>query len=907
MVLRNIKTFFITYIFLFTQLNLSLYTNYSATGKKKNLVKVRIIGNKVFAQTSSLSSVAKSESDQFKDHYLPMLVMLGIGLTSLFLIRNLQRRTADSTVFFVAAIAYFASIVMGWTGENKKFKELLEEIDTDTQVGALKAQKKSFEEVRDMAKKRLTMQYAAVAGFAAATVMAITAYSRDRSTRTNTQTAIAQLAAEIPVTCQRSPEVIDPRINADVRTGVPLQASCNNTTQVAAVEVAQMQAAEATSVAVTEQVAFHGGSNEGNSRLIQADNKTSLRGAGIGLPQKRTNRFENMWMTGVYSFLDNDPKKDRHFLDLIFNFVMKKIYARQPGLDEVSLIEDAASVARTETNVSQEFMMGTGCDGDQHMVRGPESGQCVRQFYLYNSTTPRPVRLCPNASEMLGQTALSETPDSIFMASRDMHSDSYTQLYGRNLGQLAERVTSLDCFNVSAQEINDEQSRIFADSPQAITIVPTATATITPVPVTTVLETQAVPSATRVNSALIAQAKQEDYLRAAYPDGERIQVKDTDEILQPVEVIQVEDSVPATEVTQGAPATQTLTPSTATASSNTSGAFAEIDITQNAQSALSESSAQGAREVDRWIFNPKGRMIVFSAISSLTTFISLNTKKMIDNLEEDIKQLDELIQAMESRQVRFKDNIQLSPFISSFMNLLTPSVQAKTNHQATVLPYKLPCLIPHPKTKRCLNVKHVINKTMIPGAKYPKLVTNIAYSLGVVGNSLSNNYQINNKTMRTLNVMATKASTMVKIESIYKKQLNQSLKRKRAKQINFKGYEQHFLSRMSKITKQSYNKFNISVDELKSLGAVNFGSDFIHKNTLSNVNKTEQEERKVAMLDNPESNFDITNDESSSNTNRVKQRSNDDYYIDQINKSKEKNIFSIISNRYMLIRQNRLK
>lgn len=162
--------------------------------------------NSADAQLGSLTKTAKSKGGKFATYYLPMLVMLGIGMIALILLRNLDEKSGDFITFIVGAVIYLLSVVMSWTGEMKKFDKLPDEIDKDAQVGALKAQKQSIEDVIKMAERRLKFQTAATAVFAAAGVWAVIMGIKRKAQSAQAQAATESAAVEVDTKCTQQPE-----------------------------------------------------------------------------------------------------------------------------------------------------------------------------------------------------------------------------------------------------------------------------------------------------------------------------------------------------------------------------------------------------------------------------------------------------------------------------------------------------------------------------------------------------------------------------------------------------------------------------------------------------------------------------------------------------------------------------
>ena len=211
------------------------FTNFDNSLNSHNFsTLVRVDFNTVNAQMEVMEESAKSKTSKFVTYYLPMLVMLGVGLVSILIFRNLVQKSGDMIVFMLGGLVYFVSVIIAWTGEIKKFEKLPDKINSNTSVETLKLQKKSIEEVIEIAKKREKFQMAATAAFAVATIWAAVGKAKEKSLSTNEKMKRQAAIAEVSSACAKHPQFTKYPDITSVETGQNMSAACqHNATQVA--------------------------------------------------------------------------------------------------------------------------------------------------------------------------------------------------------------------------------------------------------------------------------------------------------------------------------------------------------------------------------------------------------------------------------------------------------------------------------------------------------------------------------------------------------------------------------------------------------------------------------------------------------------------------------------------------
>ena len=197
------------------------------------LVSVKL--NPVHAQMEVMEQTAKSKTNKFVTYYLPMLVMLGIGVTSLMMFKGLVQKSPDMIVFLVGGLIYFINVFMAWGKEHKKFDELPDQINKNTSVETLRQQKQSVEEVLKMAKNRTKLQMAATGAFGVATIMAALAKTKEAALSSAENATRGAAISEISAACAKHPQLMkDPSLYS-IEDGSNILATCQeNAAKVAA-------------------------------------------------------------------------------------------------------------------------------------------------------------------------------------------------------------------------------------------------------------------------------------------------------------------------------------------------------------------------------------------------------------------------------------------------------------------------------------------------------------------------------------------------------------------------------------------------------------------------------------------------------------------------------------------------
>lgn len=887
---------------------------------------VHLTHSGAYAQVSSMESTAKSEDNDFKRHYLPMIVMLGIGTVAFFMFKNLRESSADTIIFLVGGMLYFVNVIMGWTDENKAFKELPDEIATDSQVDALKLQKESFEYVLEIAEKRLKMQLAATTAFAAASVIVMLQYMKERRTSARASSGLQQATTEVSSLCSQmmvNPPVVDPRLAENPVE--PLQLNCQRQTQQIS---AGLQQASATGqqIEAHDQTVIHASSLQAGDTYATLVERQSQQGARVDhpfqVPALPSTIVLHDYMNHKYYI--EDPKKG-----IVYQLIPRKLerennqnisymerYFTDDELKDFTQEEiDFLNYAKLDMNIidniiatahAQFFRTLVGQGGDtaaNHLAN--EVGNAVGDAYEMedNCNTDNSCGSSEHAEyhvqlESLQSNAIGFAADQAMGAStevilretgagdalergarnidRRMRRGMSRAVGGRNpAARSARRRAAVRAAGVVGRFVMRRAAQVAIVAGAAV-----ALGSVAPVVATVgILYTGYEVAKLGVEAANVYRAYTKTQM-----DGEAVETDVNDYGANMVFYrLRKKESF-----------LENLIPK--------AYAFNGLEIAQNGQEALQETTSDTTREIDRWLYNPKGRMIIFGAITGLSAIITANTKAMIDSIKEDIEKIDDIISGMEDRQVEYspleKFKISLNEILDYFIDDANAS-----KAEVITLNKKLPCMLTL-KNKKCADIKKLFLHRTPKNAKTPETLGKLINTIAQTGNGINGQQNITPMTLKRVDILAKHTEGLLAVKDRTQAYVNESVRKDGQKPINFKGLENLFLKRVFKKAEENFLKHEVSERDIASItsGSVKQAKTK-HKNIkfIPNLNSNDEKDDNNDSFSTKNNNYDIKNYESmNSSTN------NTSYEVDEINKDSNRNLFNIISNRYLIIRRKRL-
>jgi hypothetical protein len=887
------------------QLNVSLIP-FKQGIPHKTFVKVNLTHEGVYAQADSMTSMAKSESNDFKRHYLPMIVMLGIGTMSFFIFKNLERRSADMIIFLIGGIIYFANVVMGWTEENKAFEKLPDEIQIDSQVDALELQKKSFEDVLAIAEKRYKMQMAATATFAAASIAAMMAYMKERSNTTQAQSRIAGSISDAQGACARDSQVASGQwLMAENRE--PLMSNCQRQTTEIANGLNQVQGDVAQVAALNERVADPRGSDNANTLLEQANDRLAEHAARVDHPVDVNlhRRLQMASLRGI-TYENQVIKKDPIYFEDFKTGVIYKMIPRTLHRENdrnVSYVEKYLTDEELKDFSKEDIDFLNFLKMDINLIDTliAKSYAGLGSWFGFGSTTAEAA--IDTASDAIGNEIGNATSMDLSnfncsdnsssglcqgTSTENNRNQAYVQLAGgiqsEVQGAMAERAVG-SLASATAQTSGWRAFGRFVAARAATVLVVAAggLAASATAPIAISVAGLALTAMSAYELAMLGVAAYEAYSKNSMAQE---QLENT-----------VDDMGDF-----GANITLFYKKSFLDYFLPRAYAFSGLDVANNGRSALAESTGEGMREVDRFIFNPKGRMIVYGAVTALSGVIMASTKSMIENLKGDIEQIDGIIEGMNDNQVN--NSRYLYKSINHILNYLTNDAVA-SKLKTVDIGTKLPCIQPIKNRKdSCANLK-LLHRRFTPSTSYknPEILNQAFNTITEIGNGLNGQSRISNETMRKIEVLASVAPIMVGIQENTEKIVNRERRKSGDKPLNFKALQNLFMNRMYKRTEYIFKKHNVSEIDLAKLTS----------GSLKKAKRTHGERKLVPNIKNNAEDEILENENSHDrdivlhHQKRDVSSTGESYQLDDINKDSNLDIFKIISRRYLMIRDKKIK
>lgn len=909
--IKLIKTIILSYILFFVQLNITILP-FKYGVPDRSFVEVRLTHSGVYAQMDSMTSKAKSESNDFKRHYLPMIVMLGIGTMSFFIFKNLERRSPDMIIFLIGGIIYFANVVMGWTEENEAFEELPDDIVLESQAEALELQKKSFEDVLKIAEKRFKMQMAATATFAAASISAMMMYMKERQNNTQAQSAVSASISDAQSACMRDPQVASGQwLMASTRE--PLLSNCQRQTTEITTGLTQVQTDVAAVGAINERVADPRGSSGLNGQLVQTNDQLAQHAASVDHPVE-VDLYKNINWARMTERIDQNyinRKKSLYFEDantgIVYEMIPRKLnresdenlsymerYFTDEELKDFSKEEISfLNFLKIDMNLIDMMIAQSHAGWGSWIGIGKGAGEAAvdtASTAIGNevgaaTSTPMSEFNCTPGNSQCGTTS-----------SEAELQESYVQLAGAvnsaAVGEATSRATQAAAQSAAKTSAWRSLGRLVAKRAAQVVVVAAASAAAAAAggaiaaaaPVVITAAGVYLTAKTAYDVTMAGVAVYEAYTKNSMAE-ERLEntVDDMGDFSQNMAFIIENKSLLDLFVPQAF-------------------AFSGLDVANNGRQALAESTGDGMKEVDKWIFNPKGRMIVYGAVTALSGIILANTKGMIENLKSDIEKIDGVIKGLEERQTNSSNYFEKG--LNSFLSMLTEDANA-SKLQTSNIGTKLPCIQPIKKQKgKCANLK-VLHRRFTPsgGYKNPAIMNQAFNTITEIGNGLNGQSKISPQTMNRIENLAQAKPILLGIKNNVEKIVNNQRRATGAKPLNFKGLHNLFLKRLYKQTEKVFKKHNVSERDIASLTS----------GSIKQSRKTHQDRKLVPNLDNMDD-LNLKNDSSLNyeESSKLEARksdhssSNHSYEIDQVNKDKFQDIFKIISRRYYMIRKSRI-
>ncbi|MCF8059257.1 MAG: hypothetical protein K9K67_08175 [Bacteriovoracaceae bacterium] len=806
-------------------------------------IKASFFIDRSHAQTDALVSKAKSNNSNFSNYYLPSLVMIGIGVMAVSMIPILKRKSVDFYAFLVGAIIYFASVVTSWASEKKKFEELPNSIDKNTQIETLKAQKSSYEEVLKMVDRRLMLQGAASAAFLGAGALAGIAYSKEKAQLSSSQERMTRMINEVRSKCASMPElnVVPPLLDAN--TQVPMRVVCERQAAHLSQCLLKAQGAQTRIAQINEAVR-----SPSNSEGLEAKNQQQIEissGALMGCLGTNVPRRVQQG-PGVFSVYDPKliPKLDIKFKELGIDLDPHELISRSlpptPRIDlsDFSIWLNLLFPTANAQVTSSAFKGFLAYDSSPESIL--EQLNLTEDEAMLMCQSDERIRQC-NQEEVQYFMQMREAVVSAASVPGGMLIDAGTtrlvvggtELIGRQA--VAQQVTRVVATNVARHAVI--VSGAAALGAGAVTVVSFVSGgfLILGIGMAAWQAYEAYDAYTKTSAYQEGRERRQDARERCRAAGKMRQYSrtgncsasnDFNKQIKPKEFLEKIVDVLLPE------------------------AFAVVPgISNAAGEVLDQVMTEAEEETDRWMFNPKGRMILYGAISVITGFITFNTNKMKSQLQEDIKEIQNIIDNQEelgTNSVEFEkarevdiegsevkekipvlnnDTIPVNPDQSSFYPsgykgldrilgaIITESFAA--NNPIGQLPREIPCLAP--MRGKCLSSKKFIKRAMIPGVKYTKVNTSFLTSITKMGDTLQNRDTLGPEFLEEAQRLNSLKPSLEKEFLLTKKIINlQKAKKYKEEPIQFEKYEKSLINKFYEIANNASKKVSGKI-ELASL------------------------------------------------------------------------------------------
>jgi hypothetical protein len=869
-----------------------------------------IVGATAQAQVDTFTSAAKESNSNFVTYYLPMLVMLGLGVMTIYMMSSMERKTADFYVFAVGALVYLLSVLTSWTSEKKKFEQLPDTINTNTQLSSLQIQKQSFVDLKEIVERRIMFLGAATASFAGAAVMAGIAYTKERTLGTQSERAFQALVAEVQSKCMQIPLVTAQPPFLDARTMQPLSVTCQRNAQELAQCVGRMQAGQSQLNLMAQQPAFPEGSQAASQRSIQTQNTIIERITEcLGPALSETRRHETAMSPQV--ILDPEEVKNR----LPYSFELdingeKHVYLPSAPSEryydpKASYMEKYFSDDELAEFTLEEIQYLNTWRPDMRLIDGligSAHAQVSRELS----------RIITTGDSVTTNTAGNFTRDALREAGSDtLNNENLSEEYkARHLLIIDSTAVVANIGLVTAAESGATAAVTRATSSAAYRQATSAGTRLVATRAATVLVTTAavgagivtapvVGAAITATTVVLAAAElyniSDTYLRSTTGRGINDRARDGWNSLRswwnsyapPVPKrrrLLVDLIIP-----QAHAVLPSLSPAASTVLQNTA-----------------ESSA---REVDRWIFNPKGRMILYGAVAVLTGLITKNAHDLKKKVEQDIEGIESIIQNMPSESVQqshmntmLNDNLSpMQPYLQSLLSKVfgTFIQNAFADEIAGMLPLAIPCL--SPIRGRCVSGNDFIKATLIPGVKYPPFVVEVVKSSAQIGNSLQNKKTVTADVEKHVKRLADLQPVLAVAHDTAKVSINEIERNKyKAEDIPFSKHEAHLSDLFLSIARKEISKAGEPIDFRRIFGPTTQPSQPSQTDS-SPIRETEEEHSAVAIPVEPEIE-DVSAALVGRNIGQNSDFQDETYGLtdEGINKNSRSDLFELISFRYMI-------
>ncbi len=982
-----LKTLIISWCLLFnfisiTKVEADLNSEYSFIPTIE--VKGSIFVDDAHAQAEALSLAAKSKNNDMAQYYLPMLVMLGIGVMAIYMMMKLEKKSPDFYMFLVGAVVYLISVITGWKDEKAKFAELPEEISKNSQVSALELQRDSIKEVLEMVKKRLMLQGAATAAFLASAITAGVLYGKEKAAQAKLQAAIAAQIQEFSTICQRIPELNVPgSITIGAMTSVPMYPRCQ---VIAAAGQACMT-----------------GVNSDVRNLFQIDETLRSEAGSAAMSGDQQAFFESIQALSAACFdsimpppttNDNQRAYVYHPNEEAIKEDMRKFYVEN-GIDirsakelviitddegslatklAVRLLNEIVSEAKANALGAVATRMGAGetIGSSISRIAGAGAGyatgkapspQEVYDQFISDSTQDRATSMCMNQSggcpEGGEQRYLALAEAEVNAASTTLQAgagqavgnvaNAGTRATGRAIGRGAGNVLRRSGNITSAANrtsasrmaqrgvVRRAATRVATGTAVRVVAAGVAATAVAPVVITSATIALTAYTAYEVGGAAYRWVVEHDKVasenrRRAMEEGRCRQTRrgmrcrgdvDLKKLFSPEKTGSQQMMAKNTPRKFNHRVLDFLS-DFFIGKANATLPLASIlpGISNTALGVAEEVTEEADHEADMWFFNPKVRLVLYSAISAITALITLNTNKMKKRLEQDLEQVQSIIDEMnslssnntslESREELINDerspaqeseediNGDQSSFFPqpkqqfNFLSLFINNAQAANRPALGVLPFTVPCMVPY--RGKCYSTTSYLSRAT-RDIKFEKFTKRAVLATARIGNRIQRRNYVTQEVLNEAKVLNDLRPSLEQTLKLTKKIINQQrVKKYNQKPIPFEKYEKSLTQRFMNFGKRAV----ANVDDPSSITSI-FGPGVFNDLKREPRGQSENEVSSTNAIAFNEgaktetSNVYAHNDEARPEMKR--KYKNADLGI---NKRKEDSIFQQISRRYLL-------
>lgn len=355
---------------------------------------------------------------------------------------------------------------------------------------------------------------------------------------------------------------------------------------------------------------------------------------------------------------------------------------------------------------------------------------------------------------------------------------------------------------------------------------------------------------------------------------------------------------------------------------------------------ISKAAEVAFQEFDKWLFTPKGRMVVYGSVTALLGFYTAYTKKGISDIEDNIDSLNKMIDKFDENEassasftpkeaapaVVAQQEFSFEALFGEMFSKIIPKAYAS---EAPILiggelPIRLPCMVLD--KGKCLDAKKAYSNKMPLSAQsgIPQDVQKMGSRALALTNQIQMNNKVDDKAMSLIDSLASQSDKLVALQRKYESGVNKALQSQGERAIPFEDYRKSFLNGLGKDIDQMARRMGTSTEQIAMTKFSEGPQSSFLKTKLgtkedsgANLMDFLAEEKSSAGFEETE--FDFSTDSSETASVSVKSSlqeesvnlNNGDYdeamfsYSD-IHKNKGLDIFNIISRRYELLR-SRLK